>query len=247
MRAILAALIVACVAVAVPHGGAASGTLVVRHGLDGAVVPDASVGGHTGCGEWPGTEDAWNTWGNFNYQGYDQVVVENQWDVADRQCGSKYYVTFPLAGVPQTARVLSASVRLWLFGNAGYQDGDAQPSAIDSFVIGEDWSEDTLTWNNAPLPIENVGVTWVQPKSIVYSEPPVPYEWDVAYAADRALRMGAPLRLAFYSSDGDYHSGKYFWSSDCYKPEWRPALTLVWTTGAAPRAPERLEMRRGES
>ena len=45
-----------------------------------------------------------------------------------------------------------------------------------------------------------------------------------SYAADE------PLRLALYSADWAYQSGRYFWSSDHddYHPEARPTVTLVW-------------------
>jgi len=207
-------------------------TTVVRHGLEGAVVRDAAVGGHGNCG---GAMNAWTEWGNANYAGYTQVNIQNQWDIADFMCFSKYYVTFPLTAIPAGKSIVSARVILTLFGNAGYGAGDAKRSAINALTVSEEWEESAITWNNAPLAAENLSVTWVYP--IDASHPAGPYEWDVSYAVARAYAKGEPLRLVLYSTDGDYHSGKYFWSSDV--EDWnaaaRPTLEVQW--GAAPPAP----------
>jgi pimeloyl-ACP methyl ester carboxylesterase len=95
--------------------------------------------------------------------GYEQFNIQNQWDVADFPCFSKYYVTFPLASVPKGKAIVSARVRLNLFGNAGYQPGDAKPSAVDVLTVSDDWAENTITWNNAPYAAQNISVTWVDP------------------------------------------------------------------------------------
>jgi hypothetical protein len=202
-----------------------TGSTVVRHGLNGAVVPDAAVGGHTICG---GSMNAWTEWGNANYAAYSQFNIQNQWDVSDFMCFSRYYVTFPLAGIPAEKSIVSASVTLNLFGNAGYNPGDAKPSAIDALIVSEDWDEATITWNNAPYAAENVSVSWVYP--VDDAHPAGPYVWDVSYAVADAYSKGQPLRLAFYSTDGDYHSGKYFYTSD--SNDWggtvRPELKISW-------------------
>ena len=61
------------------------------------------------------------------------------------------------------------------------------------------------------------------------------------FLANAATRKGfadaydarAPLRLVFYSTDGDYHSGKYFWTSDT--DAWaRPTLEVRWGDAAPP-------------
>ena len=44
------------------------------------------------------------------------------------------------------------------------------------------------------------------------AHPAGPYYWDVSSGGCRRGTGGAdPLRLVFYSTDGDYHSGRYFW------------------------------------
>lgn len=202
---------------------ATDGIITIRQGLNGAIVKDAHVGGHGNCG---GTMDAWTEWPLANYAGYDQFNIQNQWDIADYMCFSKYYVIFPLDSLPANKSIVSATVTLTLFGNAGYTGDQAKPSAINVLSIAEDWDEQTINWNNAPLAIENIGVTWVDP---VDSTKRVPYEWDVSRAVAAAYARGEPLRLAFYSTDGDYHSGKYFWSSDFTGGDRsRPTLTIAW-------------------
>ncbi len=198
--------------------------VIVRQGVDGAVVVDAHVGGHTTCGEglWP---DIFSNWGEANYAGYAQINIQNQWDVADWPCFSKYYVSFPLDALPSGKTVISATLTVYLFGNAGYEPGDSQPSLIQAFTVAEDWNEATLTWNNAPLAVENGTATWVYP--VDFFDPGVPYQWDVSRAVAEAYAAGDPLRLALYSADSEYHSGKYFWSADADRSV-RPILRVLW-------------------
>jgi hypothetical protein len=222
-----------------PASVSVAGTTVVRQGLDGAIVPDAAVGGHGNCGSGM---NAWTEWGNANYAGYTQFNIQNQWDIADFMCFSKYYVTFPLTSIPPGKALLSARVTMHLFGNAGYGPGDATRSAINVLTVSEDWTENTITWNNAPYAAENVSVTWVYP--IDGTHQAGPYEWDVSYAVADAYSKGQPLRLVFYSTDGDYHSGKYFWSSDV--EDWnagsRPMLEVQWGTAGPPAPPTRVRV-----
>lgn len=217
-----------------------AGTTVIRHGLNGAVVSDAAVGGHGNCG---GAMNAWIEWGNANYAGYTQFNIQNQWDIADFMCFSKYYVTFPLTSLPQGKTIVSARVTMNLFGNAGYGGGDAKRSAINALTVSEDWVESAITWNNAPYAAENISVTWVYP--IDESHPAGPHDWDVSYAVAQAYSRGEPLRLVFYSTDGDYHSGKYFWTSDV--EEWnaagRPTLEVRWGTSMAPAPPTGVQVK----
>ncbi len=106
--------------------------------------------------------------------------------------------------------------------------GEPPNSYIQVFTVGEDWDEATLTWNNAPIAVENIAGTWVYPRD--YSLPDQPYHWNVTGAVDDAYLTGQPLRLALYSADGERHSGKYFWTSDT--DDWggsvRPTLKVVW-------------------
>lgn len=91
------------------------------------------------------------------------------------------------------------------FGNAD-APGQAQPSLIQVMTVGEDWNEDTLTWNNAPLALENVSRIWVNPMTAPLVWPGVAWTWKVSYAVAQAYTAGPPLRLALYEADGIPHS-----------------------------------------
>jgi hypothetical protein len=204
-----------------PVAAVPSGVFTIRHGLNGVSVPDGHVGGHTTCSEglWP---DIFNTFGNANYAGYGQINIQNQWDISDFACFSKYFVTFPLDSLPPGYLVLSATLTMHQFGSA-YGEG-VEPSYIQVLTVGEDWDESTLTWNNAPLAVENLIGTWVDPQFDIW--PGTPRQWDVSRAAAQAYAANQPLRLALYSADGAYHSGRYFWSSDAGE-EGRPTLRVI--------------------
>ena len=98
-----------------PASGASTatpnGVVTVRHGLNGAVVPDGHVGGGAVCGDGL---DFWSEWGQANYAGAMPVNVQNQTLIADWPCFSRYYVTFPLDAVPAGKTVLSATLALTL-------------------------------------------------------------------------------------------------------------------------------------
>jgi hypothetical protein len=203
--------------------------ITIREGVNGAHVQDAHVGGHTTCGDGV---DHWSEWGEKNYAGYNQINIQNQWDVSDYPCFSKYYVTFPLDQLPSSTEVVSATLTMYLFGNAGYEPGQAPPSSIHAFAIAEDWDEATINWNNAPLPTRNLSMAWVHPVDFYAEWPGIPYTWDVSSAAIEAHKSGEPLRLALYSTEGEMHSGKYFWSSDADEAG-RPQLTIHFGDSAS--------------
>jgi len=210
----------------VPVGGTAS----IRHNLEGATVTDASVGGYAVCGQGV---DFWTEWGYTNEAFYNtersDFNIQNQTDVADWPCFSKYYVTFPLDSLLSGKVVLSATLTLHQFGNAG-GPGQAEPSLIQVLTVAEDWDEATLAWNNAPLAVENVATAWVNPIADFPGWPGVPRVWDVSRAVAEAYVAGEPLRLALYQAYGAYHSGKYFVSSNTgdWNAQGRPTLTVSW-------------------
>jgi hypothetical protein len=199
--------------------------ITIRQGVDGATVPDAGVGGHSICGaaHYP---EFFSGWGSANYAGYNQLNIQNQWDVADWPCFSKYYITFPLDALPANTSVMSATLTMYLFGNAGYGPGDAKPSYMQVARVAADWDEQTVTWNNGPAVMENYGWTWVDPLKDANDRTSHPYSWDLTRAVADAQAAGQPLRLAIYSTDGDYHSGKYFWTSDARDEGVRPSLNI---------------------
>ena len=198
--------------------------VTIRQGLNGAEVPDAAVGGHTVCGDGLN----WETWGQANYAGSTQFNVQNQYDIADWWCFSKYYVTFPLEAIPPDRTVISATLTLHQFGGSGV---NPQPSLIQVFTVADDWEETTINWNNAPQALENVSRTWVQP-AWPGTWPGVPRVFDISAAVADAYAADIPLRLAVYSADTEYHSGKYFSTSDTgdWNTVGRPTLTVRWGT-----------------
>ena len=204
-----------------PAGVIPSDTLTVRQGLNGANVADGHVGGGTNCGGYP---PLWNNWGNFNYAGDFQVNIQNQWNLGDWGCFSKYYVTFPLDALPVNQGIVSAELTMYHFGNS--LPSLAEPSLIQVFTVDENWNENTLVWNNAPLSVENVARTWVNP--IPAGGAGKFATWDLSAAVAEAYANGQPLRLALYSADSARHSGKYFSSSETFDPSRRPTLEIVY-------------------
>jgi hypothetical protein len=205
------------------------GSVTIRHGLDGAVVRDGAVGGGTNCGQGL---DFFGEWGDTNYGGIDRVNVQNQYDLADWPCFSKIYVTFPLDKIPAGKILLTATLTLHHFGNAGGGEfGEAPASLIQVFRVSQDWQEDALTWNNAPLAIENVSQTWVEWLAEYPGWPGLPRTWDLSRAVADAYAEGEPLRLALYSADSERHSGKYFLTSDVDEDSvvGRPTLVVTWS------------------
>jgi hypothetical protein len=209
-----------------------TGAVTIRHGLNGAVVSDVAAGGYAVCGAG---RDYWTEWGNTNEAYYsvdhDRFNVQNQSDISDWPCFSKYYVSFPLSSIPVGKTIVSATLTLHQIGNAGegWTPGP-QPSFIQVLTVDRGWDEASLTWNNAPLARENITGAWVDPLSAFPGWPGVPRHWNVSRAAAQAYATGLPLQLALYSADGPYHSGRYFTSSDM--EEWnavgRPTLTIAW-------------------
>jgi hypothetical protein len=203
------------------------GSVTIRHGLGGASVPDGMVGGGTTCAEGV---DFWSEWGATSYANSGFLNVQNQVDVADWPCFSKYYVSFPLDDLPQDRVIISATLTLHQFGNSGGGEwGDPSPSLVQVFSLADEWPG-TLTWNTAPLALENVAASWVDPLAAFPDPPGIPRTWDVSRAVAQAYEANHPLRLALYSADSAYHSGKYFYTSDAeeWNAEGRPTLEVVW-------------------
>ena len=204
-----------------PGGVIGDSTLTIRHGENGANVPDGHVGGATNCGGFP---PLWDTWGNFNYAGDFQINIQNQWNLGDWGCFSKYFVTFPLETLPADQAIVSANLTMYHFGNS--LPSEAQPSLIQVFTVDKDWNENTLVWNNAPLAVENVARTWVNPLPLGGAGQFI--TWDLSGAVAEAYANGEPLRLALYSADSARHSGKYFNSSETFVPDRRPTLEITY-------------------
>ncbi len=203
-------------------------TYTIRQGVDGGVVSEAGVGGSTICGN---KTDFFNQWGDLNerwYQGERGVQfanVQNQADIADFPCYSKVYLTAQLGTLPPGKKLISARLVLRQFG--GSKPDEAVRSWIQVYRVGQDWDDANVSWNNAPLPVENFGGVWVDVLADYPGLPGVARTWDVSYAAAQAYAAGQPLRLALYSADFNYHSGKYFWTSQVENVESRPLIEVV--------------------
>jgi hypothetical protein len=195
-----------------------------------STVPDADVGSVI-ANQCPGNDShIWNEWANQNYGNAADFNIQNQSDVADWPCFAKYYVSFPLDAVPSGKRILSATLTLHQFGNAG-DVNEAQPSWIQVLTTADEWQENTITWNNAPYAWENIGGRWVDPvRNNWPGWPGIPWSWDVSYAVADAYQRGQPVRLILYEADSSYHSGKYFVSSDTgdWNINGRPRLDVVF-------------------
>jgi hypothetical protein len=208
-----------------PLPAVSGGTTMIRDRVDGATVTDADVGGSTVCGGSAGP-DYFPSWGSLNYDGNTVLNVQNLGDIGDWPCFSRIYLIFPLDTLPADKVVISATLTMYQFGNAGAGQ-DPQPSLIQVFTVDQDWDEATINWNNSPMAVENVSSAWAG----VFPElPGEPREWDVSRAVAGAYTAGTPLRLAFYESDWAYHSGKYFRSSEMneYEAYMRPTLRVTW-------------------
>ncbi len=106
------------------------GSTTIRQDLNGANVPDATVGGGTDCG---GSLDYWEQWGDANYASEQDVNIQNQANVDDYPCFSKYYVTFPLDQIPAGKVILNVDLSMIFFGNSS--PSEAFPSLIQVMTV----------------------------------------------------------------------------------------------------------------
>lgn len=124
--------------------------------------------------------------------------------------------------------IVSATLTMHQFGNAGQgTDSGAPTSLIQISTVAEDWLEEEIHWNNAPLAGPNVSRASVDPLPKDVTSANLARHWDIGLAMANAYTNAEPLRLVLYSPDTNYHSGKYFWSSDA-KANVRPSLDVVW-------------------
>ena len=199
-----------------------SAPYTIRNGLNNQVVTDGMVGGSLGC--YNKGLNRWTGLGGQSYPAATRFNIQNEWDISDWNCFSKFYLSFPLTSLSAGKGVVSAKVTLHEYGGSGTK-GTPTPSLIQVASVNEGWNPAMLAWNNAPLVKENISRTVVNTVSnpTPYGQP---YSWDVSKALADAYAAGQPLRLVFYSSDSPYNTGKYFFSSTI--PDWnatgRPTL-----------------------
>jgi len=204
----------------------------------GVNVVDIDAGGGPNCGDDSGykTQRNFGNWGNYNRGGATGIYIQDQDNVADWPCYSKAYLKFPLDKIPTGKAIISATLTLSQSGGSTLDDpaNPAYRSYIQIFSISEDWSESTLTWNNAPLAKENLTGTWIEPIRF----PPAPNEWtklparvwDVTQVVAEAYAARQTANLAMYEADEHINSGKQFVGSDT--PDWnaynRPVLKVIF-------------------
>jgi len=215
-----------------------AGTTTIRNKLNGISVPDGNVGG-TLANQCSGDEafiwSGWGNaaWGNISADNQTGLNIQNQSNVDDWPCFSKYYITFPLGSLPTNKTILKATLVLHQVGGSGDVLGGhpPQPSYIQIFSLAQDFNPLTLTWNNGPQPLENVAGAWVDAVTN-YDVPWPKYErdWDVTRAVAQAYAKNEPLRLAMYEGDSEFNSGKYFSTSETqdWNAAGRPTLIIQW-------------------
>ena len=144
-------------------------------------------------------------------------------------CFNKSYLRFSLDAIPAGKVIISATLTIHHWGNAG-ESGQAQPSWVHLFAISDHWEEMTIHWNNAPLAQENIAATWVYPVTSFPGWPGNPYHWDATQAVAEAYAADQPVNLAIYGSDTAQHSSKYLTSSETgdWNAEGRPTLRVRW-------------------
>jgi parallel beta-helix repeat protein len=163
-------------------------TIKVQQNLNSQTVKDAAVGGYTNCG---GSLDYWTQWGNQNYTSQTDFNVQNESDISDFPCFSKYYVTFPLSTLPAGKKIVSAKLTLHHFGNS--DPTGATPSWIQVLKTDDSWNESTITWNNAPPALYNISGTTVNPVSTTPAWPGIAYDFDVTAALAESYTSNQPM------------------------------------------------------
>lgn len=209
-------------------------SVTIRRGLAGSQVNDATVGSDGGCsGGHEGDPDGDNRGGETG------LFVESQAAITDFPCFSRSYLRFGLEQVPAGKVIVHATLTLHHWGNSGSPSSSnpadrPQPSYIQLFTVEGGWTESGITWNNSPPARENLSGTWVQPVSSFPGWPGIAYQWDATAAVADAYAAGQPLDIALYTPDTNFHSSKYFTSSETgdWNAVGRPTLVISWGAAA---------------
>jgi hypothetical protein len=201
-----------------------SGSTVIRaSSVTDNTVEDSWMGGGGTCsgGHEGGSE--------INHGDSSDLFVGSEIQPTHFPCFNKSFLRFSLNSIPPGKEIISATLTLHLWGNAG-APGQAQPSWVSLFTITDPWSEMAINWNNAPLAQENISASWVNPVLEFPGWPGVPYSWNATQAVAEAYAQDIPASLAIYSSDSDQHSSKYLTSSETgdWNVESRPTLKVMW-------------------
>lgn len=209
-----------------PPAEASGSTVIKAASTTDNTVEDSWMGGGGSCsgGHIGGSEI------NHGDDPSGNLFVGSEVQPTHFPCYNKSYLRFSLDSIPPGKVIISATLTIYLWGNAG-APGQAQPSWVSLFTITDPWEEMTIHWNNAPLAQENVAQSWVYPTLVNPPDwPGIPYDWNATQAVAEAYAEDRPASMAIYSSDSDQHSSKYLTSSETgdWNIEGRPKLTVVW-------------------
>ena len=188
------------------------------------VTSDASIGGATDCGA-PSYPNYFPTWGTYTWDNSPYGNVQAQWDAADWPCYSKYAANIHIPDF-EGRKVVKAAIELHQFGNAGYEYGDTGTTVFQTFMLSSTFDAGSATWDNLPEPVRllsRMPVTELPQECMFYCNPGVPYLFDVTAALEYTNTFG----IVMYTAAGQYHSGKYFYTSHGAEP---PVLK-VWYEG----------------
>lgn len=186
-------------------------------------------------------EDSWNGGGGWCYGGHMGHREENHGASTDLfvgvetapthfPCYSKSYLRFSLDAIPRGKVILSATLTLHHWGDAGNPGDDTKPTWASLFTITDPWQEMVIHWNNAPMAQENVSASWIPLMVGDPDWPKTPVDWDATQAVAEAYSEGLPANMAIYASDTAMNSSKYLISSETgdWNIEGRPKLTVTW-------------------
>lgn len=184
------------------------------------------IGGHVGGGS------------DINHGDDERLFIGSETAPTHFPFFNKSFLRFSLDDIPPDKEIISATLTLHHWGNAGQSSGLARPSWVSLFTISDPWEEMSITWNNAPLAQENIAATWVYPLTSFSGWPGVAYDWDATKAVAEAYAAHEPVSMAIYSSDNARDTTKYLTSSETgitdppaywnWNEEGRPTLTVVW-------------------
>jgi hypothetical protein len=216
-------------------------TITIRQGVETDVVDNAAVGASetlcSGDDDYNFGDGAGSWGGNV---GREYFHVQDQEDYADWPCFARIYLKFPLGRVPAGRVVVGATLRLHhSMPTSGGDEGSW--SLLQAFRVAPvlrdgmtPWDATNLTWNDAPLAMENCAGFWGDRTGMMETgwDALPAWEWDVGRAVAQAVAEGAThAAFALYSADSEYHTGKQFVQSSDF-PDWgdptqRPALEVV--------------------
>jgi hypothetical protein len=182
--------------------------------IDVPITDAAMVGGGVNCG-YNHDADYFATWGDSTTPivGKQINAAQNQGDTADWPCYTRSLYRWAAPSLPPGAAVVSATLTLNQWGNAGYGPQNNQTTTVELWDVDGQWDAATVTWDNAPRPVENItrapmaAISWQCPNN--FCADAVPVTFDVT----ELVKRGANDAMA-YTQAWDYHSGRYVWQPD---------------------------------